>query len=206
MLTYAESQLLGERRSGEKFIHANVNDFDDEFSDLVRRRGYQLKTEHRRPVYAYQISHPFPEICIPKGFQLKSLADDNDLRKIHRVLWRGFNHPGEPPEDGVEDRRKMQSTPNFRPDLTIVVEGLSGDFGSFCGLWYEPMNKLAYVEPVATDPDVRRLGLGRAAVLEGIRRCASEGAVVAYVGSDQQFYKALGFKKKFINNCWEKNF
>ena len=141
---------------------------------------------------------------MPKGYQLKSLADENNLLKIHRVLWRGFNHPGEPPADGLEDRRKMQSGPNFRKDLTIVVEGPTGEFVSFSGMWYEPTNKYAYVEPVATDPDYRRMGFGRAAVMEGIRRCALEEATVVYVGSDQEFYKAMGFTKVFNSNCWEK--
>ena len=63
-----------------------------------------------------------------------------------------------------------------------------------------------YVEPVATDPDFRRMGLGKAAVLEGIRRCGEMGAEVAYVGSDQLFYQKLGFKKIFTARCLEKYF
>ena len=88
---------------------------------------------------------------------------------------------------GIEDRRKMQSGPNFRADLTIVIGAPTGDFVSFCGMWYEPVNKIAYVEPVATDPDFRRMGLAKAAIWEGIRRCAVLGATVVYVGSDQGF-------------------
>jgi len=140
---------------------------------------------------------------LPEGFRLKSLADDNDLRKIHRVLWRGFNHEGEPDED-LEGRRKMQSGPNFRHDLTIVVEAPDGNFVSFCGMWYEKTNRIAYVEPVATDPDYRRMGLGKAAVWEGIRRCGAEGATVAYVGSDQEFYHAIDFNTLHYRNCWTK--
>jgi len=69
-------------------------------------------------------------------------------------------------------------------------------------LWFDPVNKFGYVEPVATDPDYRRLGLGTAAVLEGIRRCAELGATVAYVGSTLPIYLAMGFKKLFTQNCW----
>ncbi|MCJ7551114.1 MAG: GNAT family N-acetyltransferase, partial [Anaerolineae bacterium] len=150
---------------------------------------------------------PFPAIELPEGFRLKSLADDNDLVKINRVLWRGFNHEGEPPEgdEDLEGRRKMQSGPNFRHDLTIVVEAPDGNFVSFCGMWYENVNRIAYVEPVATDPDYRRMGLGKAAVWEGIRRCGAEGATVAYVGSDQKFYHAIGFRTLHYRNCWTKN-
>jgi predicted N-acetyltransferase YhbS len=100
----------------------------------------------------------------------------------------------------------MQSGPNFRKDLTIVAEAPTGDFVSFCGLWYVGRNKLAYVEPMATDPDYRRMGLGKAAMMEGIRRCGGEGATVAYVGSDQEFYLAAGFRKLFDSRCWLKHF
>ncbi len=81
-----------------------------------------------------------------------------------------------------------------------------GSFVAFSGTWHEKINHFAYVEPVATDPDYRRMGLGKAAVLEGIRRCAAEGGTVAYVGSYQEFYQAIGFRKAFVNQCWVKQF
>ncbi len=101
---------------------------------------------------------------MPEGFRLKSLAvDENDLHKVHRMLWRGFNHVGEPPEEAIEGRRKQQSSAGYREDLKIVVEAPSTSPPSAaCGTtaW-----AVAYVEPVATDPAYRRMGLGRAAVL-----------------------------------------
>ena len=96
----------------------------------------------------------------------------------------------------------MQSAPTFRHDLNIVVEAPVGHFASFSGTWFDPTNRIAYVEPVATDPDYRRRGLGAAAVLEGIRRCGELGASVAYVGSDQAFYHAIGFTVAHISQCW----
>lgn len=61
-------------------------------------------------------------------------------------------------------------------------------------MFFEPAGRLASVEPMATDPDYRRMGLGTAAVLEDIRRCGAWGAVVAYVGSNQAFYLSMGFQ------------
>lgn len=206
MLEYAEYHLYGETETGQRYVRAYVNDFDLEFETLVKSGGYAIAEQYTRPVSQFTIPQPFPCIQLPAGFRLKSLADDNDLAKIHRVLWRGFNHAGEPPAEGLEDRRRMQSTPNFRQDLTIVVEAPTGDFVSFCGMWYEAVNKVAYVEPVATDPDFRRMGLGKAAVWEGIRRCGVLGATVAFVGSDQEFYRVIGFTKCFDSNCWIKYF
>jgi predicted N-acetyltransferase YhbS len=99
----------------------------------------------------------------------------------------------------------MFDTPRARRDLKIVVEAPGGDFVSFCGMFYEATNRFAYVEPVATDPDYRRMGLGKAAVLEGIRRCAALGGQVAYVGSDQAFYLAMGFEVTDVSECWVKD-
>lgn len=67
-----------------------------------------------------------------------------------------------------------------------------------------PENRLAYLEPVATDPDYGRLGLGRAVVLETLRRVQSAGATVAWVGSDQGFYRSFGFRRMFQRDLWVK--
>lgn len=82
------------------------------------------------------------------------------------------------------------------------MEAPDGSFAAYCGMWYEARHRIAYVEPVCTDPDYRRMGLGVAVVLEGIRRCGAEGATVAFVGSEQPFYLAMGFEKLFDIHLW----
>ena len=206
MLEYAEENLWGEEESGTRCLQAYVTGFDFEFVALVKSRGYEKDEASDRPLSQLRITRPSPGIELPDGFRLKSLAEDNNLEKIQRVLWRGFNHPGEPPAEDLQDQATMQLAPSFKRELKIVVEAPGGDFVSFCGMWYEPANQIAYVEPVATDPDFRRMGLGRAAVLEGIRRCGALGAEIAYVGSDEFFYRALGFQRIFTSECWVKHF
>jgi GNAT superfamily N-acetyltransferase len=207
MLDYAEANLFGlSKRDRRKYLCAYVNDNDEEFVSLVKGRGYEIDVEGCRPMYQLAIPEPFPAITLPAGFRLLSLADECDWTKVNRVLWRGFNHEGEPPvtPEELESRRKMFDTPSGRRDLKIVVEAPDGEFVAFCGMFYEPYHKFAYVEPVATDPAYRRLGLGKAAVLEGIRRCGALGATVAYVGSNQKFYQAIGFTKVYNSDCWLK--
>lgn len=56
-----------------------------------------------------------------------------------------------------------------------------------------PENKVAYVEPVATDPDYRRMGLGKAAVLGSQRNHAkldfkTDGANYVWVPYVYWFY------------------
>ena len=202
MLDYAEEHL----KNAEGKLNAFVNDTDQEFTDLVRSRRYIHQPWCDRPMSRFGISDPFPVIILPKGFRLLSLADEPDWAKVHKVMWRGFNHGDNPDmsSDELTMRQKMFDTATARRDLKIVAAAPDGDFVSICGMFYLPQGRYGYVEPVATDPDYRRMGLGKAAVLEGIRRCAESGAVEAFVGSNQPFYLALGFEVQYITQCWQK--
>ena len=173
MLDCAEVNLRAANDEGHVYLKAFANDFDHAFESTLIARGYHPVPEWDRPLYEYQISGSVPKPPLPDGFRLQTLADDNDLEKWDRLLWRGFNHPKEPPADGVAERRRMQSGPHYRRDLAMTVVEPSGRFVSFCGIWYVPECRYAYVEPVATDPDYRSMGLGRAAVLAGIRASAA---------------------------------
>jgi GNAT superfamily N-acetyltransferase len=150
------------------------------------------------------VPDPFPTIRLPEGFRLISLADDNDLPRLTRLIWRGFDHGDGPPDDRLDERRLMQSAPNYRKDLNIVAVAPDGTFASYCGMWYEPTGRLAYVEPVCTDPAYRRRGLASAAILEGIRRCAALGATVACVGSTKPVYRSLGFRPVHSSCAWQR--
>ena len=207
MLEYAEANLTGiSKKDGRKYLCAYVNDTDTEFQSLVKERGYERDPDGDRPMTKFDIPNPFPQITLPEGFRLTSLAEDGDWAKVHQVLWRGFDHGDDVPmnEEEFESRRKMFDTPKARRDLKIAVVASNGDFASFCGMFYEPTGRFAYVEPVATDPRYRRLGLGKAAVLEGIRRCAGLGADTAYVGNELPIYTSIGFKKIYTSECWLK--
>jgi len=98
----------------------------------------------------------------------------------------------------------MQSAPNYKRNLNIVVVAPDGNYVSYCGMWYDEINKIGYVEPVATDPDYRKMGLGKAAVLEGVRRCKELGANKVYVVSNQQFYLNIGFEIIYKIEAWLK--
>ena len=204
MLIHAEEQLSGEFEIGTA-VHVYIDEADDAFQSAAVSRGFEkMDAKHSEVTSHLEIPAAFPEIRVPEGFLLKSLADDFDVRKVHRVMHRGFDHDGEPNEDELDDRRRKLSAPSLRRDLAIVAEAPDGNFVSFSGTWMDCDNRVCCVEPVATDPDYRRMGLGTAVVLEGIRRCAAEGAKVAYVGSDQDFYKSMGFTECRVHSLWRK--
>jgi predicted N-acetyltransferase YhbS len=71
-------------------------------------------------------------------------------------------------------------------------------------MWYVPENRVAMLEPLATAPDFRRMGLGSAVVLESMRRVQALGAEVCWVGSGLPIYLAVGFEEKFTIFPWAK--
>lgn len=209
MLDHAEGNLTGmSERDGRRYLCAFIRDDDRELHSVVQSRGYEKHDDKTRPLDRFDIPDPFPPIAMAEGFRLTSLAEDCDWARVHRVLWRGFDHGDDVPmnDEELESRRRMFDTPRGRRDLKVAVVAPNGEFAAFCGVFYEPTHRYALVEPVATDPLYRRLRLGRAAVLEGIRRCGALGARVAYVGSDEQFYRSIGFTKVCDDECWVKCF
>ena len=147
----------------------------------------------------------FTSISLPKASASPIARKTTTCTQINRVLWRGFNHEGPAPEQYVAGRADVEKAPLYRPELTVMVQAPDGNLVSYCGIWYVPANRLAYVEPVATDPDYRRRGLARAAVLEAIRRAGLLGATRAIVGSGLAFYHAIGFRPIYTSYPWHKD-
>jgi GNAT superfamily N-acetyltransferase len=147
------------------------------------------------------------QYMLPEGFSITSMSDTYDLFQYGQVLWKGFdnetNSEGAFSPDDERNGIAGFDRPNVNLDLKIAVVAPNGNFVSYCGMWHDPASQSVLVEPVATDPAYRKMGLGRAAVLEAIRRCGKLGAKRAYVGSSQQFYYRIGFRPYATSTWWE---
>ncbi len=201
MLLYAMEHLS----AGGK-LTALLDDNDPTLQRFARAQGFR-PSQDREATAVLDIADTALDYTLPEGFRIVSLADEYDLRKYNQVLWNGFNHEDEGPapmdEASLEERRVSLSGPHIDLSLNIAVAAPDGQFVSYCGMWYEPGTQNALVEPVATDPRYRRMGCGRAAVLEGVRRCGALGAARAWVGSSQQFYYSIGFYPACNETKWE---
>lgn len=201
MLAYAEEHL-----SKDGKLRAMINDSDAEFQSIAARRGYR-PTQEKECTAVIPIDEVDLAYALPEGFRIVSLADAFDMKKYHRVMWRGFNHGEDVPEtpEHLRSRAVEVSGPHVNLDLKVAVQAPGGEFVSYCGMWYLPGTGHALVEPVATAPAYRMKGLGKAAVLEGVRRCGKLGAKTAYVGSSQQFYYNIGFRPCSTERLWERS-
>lgn len=200
MIEYATVHLAAIDEKGERSLRLCILETDDAFSKYAAGHGFVPDGDNEATAI-YRITDPLPPVILPEGFSIVSLAEENDLMKLHRVLWKGFNHAGEPPVESLHERERMQSGQEFDQSLALAVKSPEGDFVSFCNLWHDPETDYAIVEPMATVPEYRKMGLGRALLVEGFRRCAARGAEKVYVGSEQVFYYKVGFEP-LINHLW----
>ncbi|MEO3946465.1 GNAT family N-acetyltransferase [Gorillibacterium sp. CAU 1737] len=192
-----------QKLSREGTLRLRIPDSDQALQELAARAGF-VPTQDREETAILPIASTSLGYTLPEGYRIATLAEDPELIRYNRVMWRGFNHEGEPPvtPDELAGRKQEVSGPHVQLDLKVAVQAPNGKFVSYCGMWYLPGTDYALVEPVATDPDYRRMGLGRAAVLEGVRRCAALGAKFAYVGSSQTFYYRIGFRPSATDTWW----
>jgi hypothetical protein len=198
ILCYAETAL---QKDGKFAVL--IRDVDLPLQGAAMRRGYAA-TQGRDMDAVFTFDPGDFRYALPEGFRVTSMKETYDLYKYGQVLWKGFNHEqnGEGPFVMSDDFAGEFERPNVDLDLKIAVIAPNGDFVSYCGMWRDERCQSALVEPVATDPAYRKLGLGRAAVLEGLRRCAALGARRAFVGSSQQFYYNIGFRPYQSSTWW----
>lgn len=192
-----------ERLKKDNKLKILIQDDDCEFQICAIEKGL-IPTQEKDPKSVIDIDLKKLAYKLPSGYSIRSLADEFDMYKYNQVLWKGFGHGENPPTDSkhMKGRRASLSGPHQDMDLCIAVAAPSGEFVSYCGMWYDSHTDYALVEPVATDPGYRKMGLGKAAVLEGVKRCGLRGAKRAYVGSSQQFYYKIGFRPAPGGTFW----
>ena len=202
MLVHAEKALA---KDGD--FRVLIKEGDENFQNIAATHGF-FPTTKKECDAVYPINLGSISYQLPEGFSITSMADTYDLYKYGQVLWKGFNHEanGEGPfsPDDAKNGSAGFERPNVDLSLKVAVVAPNGDFVSYCGMWYDTRSRSALVEPVATDPAFRMMGLGKVAVLEGIRRCGEQGAERAFVGSSQQFYYNIGFRPYTTHTWWKK--
>ena len=70
-------------------------------------------------------------------------------------------------------------------------------------VWYDKTNKYAYLEPLATIPKYRRMGLATVCLTESMKKTKSLGAEYCFVG-DREFYTSIGSEIILNDEAWKK--
>jgi mycothiol synthase len=165
---------------------------DPAWARLLERSGY-APTDEDEHVRAICLRDPLPAPRVAAGYRIRTLADGGaDFPARGEISLHVFH----PVPDGsramtADDYRNVQRGPLYRRDLDLVAEADDGELAAFATLWFDDVTRTAVIEPAGTDAPHRRRGLGRALLLEGLRRVRWLGATTAYVGSYGEVAHAL---------------
>ena len=188
VLDYAYSALKDEKGLGIALCDTNLEQIA-----AAKQRGF-AKAEQTENVMAMELDGVLPG-TLPERLSLTSPDPIRDARALQWLFWRGFDH-GEDREEFEREEAPLVSRPrpHFDPDLSLAAADPSGELVGCCCLWYSPGTDYAYVEPVCVVPAWRGKGLGKALVQTALHRAKKLGAKRAYVISDLDFYRKLGFE------------
>lgn len=173
-----------------------VNAKDSALGKALSEHGFQNKCREDN-VLEISLKHKL-DYQTPRDYCMSPPDFVRDDWKYQMVIHKGFNHEGIPKK---LDESFFRPTPNYNGSLKVFA--LNGtEYCAHCGIWYTK-GDTAYIEPVVTIPECRKLGLGKAVVYEAMNRARELGAKRAIVLSNQDFYYKIGFQISSEFDCWQ---
>jgi predicted N-acetyltransferase YhbS len=141
------------------------------------------------------LADPVPEPVVPDGFVVRPATPDDhaELAAVRNDAF-GSSWTAAGFRDGV--MRK----PGYSPAREHVAVAPDGRVAATAVTWEDERSRLGLFEPVATRSAFRRLGLGRAVMLAGLRALRSAGmstALVEHTADNvgaERLYGSLGFR------------
>lgn len=163
---------------------------------------------------AQSLKDDIPAAQPPDGFTIRPLAGEEEAAAyvaLHRAAFGSENMT-------LDWRQRTLRAPQYVPELDLVAVAPDGRLAAFCICWLtqrshdENGGNAGQVEPIGVHPDFQQRGLGRALLLEGLRRLKAHGALTAYVDSDgdnaasRLLYESAGFRVASIVLKYRKDF
>lgn len=149
-----------------------------------------------------------------EGFTIRPLAGEDEVAgyvALHRAAFGSTNMT-------VEWRARTLEAPQYIPALDLVAVDAAGALAAFCICWLsqrahdENGGNIGQVEPIGVRPDLQQRGLGRAILLEGLRRLQAHGATTALIDCESEndpaygLYTSVGFRVANIGRKYRKDF
>jgi ribosomal protein S18 acetylase RimI-like enzyme len=148
---------------------------------------------------------PLPPIELEPGYSIRPAGGIVEAGEIAEIHSAGFGS-----EWTEEMYRKVMLSPGYDPTRELLVVAPDGSFAGFCVLWFDRATGLGLFEPLATHPDHRRIGVGRALLAAGMHEMKDarlDTATVMYEEANpgsSALYRSLGFMPTWRILDWHK--
>jgi len=198
LLEWAERELCA-KQENKYSLEIEIGEEPDKRELLKAARYVQT---YSGPCKIFPYEKTFPERKLPNGFTIIN-GIDIDFVKVHHCFYKGFDH-GDNINDYDSDSRVFAfNAPNADMSLATFIIAHDGEYACGLGMWFDKTNKYAYLEPLATIPKYRRMGLATVCLTEAMKKTKALGAKYCY-GGDREFYTDIGFETIMTDESWKK--
>lgn len=199
MYTWAADTLTPlAKAAGNKEIGAFWVTPEDSFrTHWLEERGYRITAYD--PALARSLVDAVPETPVPAGFQIRSCRGIEEVQARAAAQYGAFQSSA-PLDLYVQRFTRFMQSPVYFPDADVVAAAPDGRIAAFCITWIDKTNCVGLFEPVGTHPDFQRMGLGKAVMLESLRRLQAQGMKKAVICTAHNntgalhLYTSLGFQ------------
>ncbi|MBV9790094.1 MAG: GNAT family N-acetyltransferase [Chloroflexi bacterium] len=166
---------------------------------------------------ARPLSDPLPEPQFPVGFTLRTLAGAEEVPAWVELFNQSFIDHWDHHDLTVEQRLHWLTEGHYRPQDDLIAVAADGTLAAFCKcLIFREQNRRigreeGWISLLGTRRGYRKLGLGRAMLLSGLRLLKAEGLDTAMLGVDAdsptgatRLYESVGFRTTRTNIAFVK--
>ncbi|HEY7418939.1 MAG TPA: GNAT family N-acetyltransferase [Ktedonobacteraceae bacterium] len=171
-------------------------DDDTERRLLAEAQGFLLDEDYHYIQFHHSLSVPLADPIPPDGFLLRQLKGEQEVSAYAELHRAAFASTSMTPDW----RARTLRMPQYRPELDLVAVAPDGSLAGFCVGWLDQKRHLGQIEPLGVHPRFHQMGLGRALLLEMLRRFKIHGATSALVETEntrlkaQRTYESVGFR------------
>lgn len=204
MLIWSEAGAAHKAHRRKKALIYTMWVFEDDarWIGLLEGRGFVRVPDYQMHYLVHPLDDAPPpstaDLRVPPGFVVRPFQGDQDTAARAAAHRAAFRSQGMTPEA----YRRFQQAPGYSPARDLMAVTPDGTVAAYAMTWLDPENRTGALEPVGTHPDFQRRGLGRAVILEGLRRLRADGAESAtvYVEDDNHaaraLYESVGFQSR----------
>lgn len=186
-------------RTGDEPLTVTVHADEDDTACTALLQSWGFSAKPMLINFAQDIRRPIPVPDVPEGFTFLERVQPEDAERralAHRDAFQPHS------KMTPEHYRHFMTAPGYDPELDIALAAPDGQIVAFAMGWIDAANRLSEFEPVGTRYAFHRRGLGKAALLEGLRRLQARGVETALVSCSASvegnigFYQAAGFERR----------
>ncbi|MDW8171084.1 MAG: GNAT family N-acetyltransferase [Anaerolineae bacterium] len=208
MIQWSENFMLARLRADPSLrnhvsrLSSPVFEQHESLNRAFAAHGYE--PEDHLVVFGRTLDEPLPPPRLPPGYHFLEVMQPHWAERRAKLHAQAFA----PSRMNEAHYLHLMSAPCYHPALDIVIVAPDGTFASFALAWADEELRTGEFEPVGTHPSHRRLGLGHAALREGLRRLRALGMEQATLCCDAThvgnltFYQGLGFTEQSRVRLW----